>query len=127
MKAKRVRVQIDLVVTQEDIDDIMSNALDAITYWCDEATVVGDYLGQYASDQISRGGKIMLHDFEEETDHCLDREKFMDGLKAWVWKPVGPDCLYQKDGELRIDPAEADAVVSDAIIQYALFGDVIYG
>ena len=43
----------------------MATALDGgITYWCNKAEVIGGYLGEYASDQISRGGKLKLYDYE---------------------------------------------------------------
>ena len=74
-------------VRNEDIDDIMVSALEGgINYWCRKAEVKGGYLGEYASDQISRGGELILHDTED-----------------------------------------IDAEDADCIIQYALFGDVIYG
>ena len=59
---------INFVVTDQDIDDIMSAVLDGgITYWCCRAEVVGDYLGEYASEQISRGGTLRLHDSEADS------------------------------------------------------------
>ena len=43
-------------VSEQDIDDILCTAFEGgITYWCDSVRVVGNYLGKYASDQISRG------------------------------------------------------------------------
>lgn len=43
-KQVTVSVTLEIVLTQEDIDDIMCGALEGgITYWCDEAKVVGDY------------------------------------------------------------------------------------
>ena len=128
MEDKILNVDMQIKVTGEDVDDIMTGALDGgITYWCDKAEPVGDYLGKYASDQISRGGKLMLYDFEAEEDHCLDLEKLMNGIKLWAKNPVGPNCLKQTDGKLVIDCCNADAVVCDTIVQYALFGNVIYG
>ena len=40
-----VHVEMDVTLTQQDIDDIMSTALDYIGYWCGKAKVVGEYLG----------------------------------------------------------------------------------
>ena len=56
----------NFVISDEDIDEIMSAALDGgITYWCGRAKVVGEYLGEYASEQISRDGVLKLYDIEE--------------------------------------------------------------
>lgn len=121
-------VKMQIKVTGEDVDDIMTGALEGgITYWCKEAKVVGDYLGEYASEQISRGGKLILYDYEAGNTHCLDLEKLLNGIKLWVKNPAGCNCLEHIDGKLAIDCCNADAEVCDAIIQYALFGDVIYG
>lgn len=123
-----INMELKLVVTQEDIDDIMVGALEGgINYWCDEAKVVGDYLGEYASEQIARGGQLILHDFEEEEHYTLDKEKFLKGLKMYFQNPHPYDILEEIDNKLRIDTCNADDKVCDMIIQYALFDDVIYG
>lgn len=128
MEDRILDVEMQIKVTSEDVDCIMTGALEGgITYWCDKAEPVGDYLGKYASEQISRGGKLMLHDFEEGEEHCLDLGKLLNGIKLWAKNPVGCNCLEQVDGKLVLDCCNADAAVCDAIIQYALFGDVIYG
>jgi hypothetical protein len=131
--AASVRVEAEVVLSKEDIDDIMCGALEGgITYWCDEAKVVGDHLGEYASEQISRDGKLLLHltepfDKEDTETYELDLEKFKKGVELWVKEPVGCNCLEQIDGKLRFDTCNADAIVCDAIIQYALFGEIVFG
>ena len=64
-----LKITAEIVITQEDVDDIMSTALDSSTLqcWCSEVNVVGRYLGEYASEQISRGGELELYEIEEET------------------------------------------------------------
>lgn len=123
-----LKVELEVVISQEDIDDIMVGALEGgINSWCDETTVVGNYLGEYASEQISRGGQLLLHDFDGEETYTLNREKFIKGLKMYLEKPHPYDILEEIDNKLRIDCCNADATVCDMIIQYALFDDVIYG
>lgn len=55
-----LEVKFNVEVTNQDIDDIMCTALEGgITYWCRRAEVVGGkYLGEYAHEQISRGGEV---------------------------------------------------------------------
>lgn len=128
MEKVSLKVEMEIVVSQEDIDDIMCGALESgITYWCSRAKVVGEYLGEYGHEQIARGGKLELHDREEDKVHTLDLEKLLNGIKLYAQNPVGCNCLEQVDGHLEIDCCNADAVVCDAIIQYALFGEVVYG
>ena len=121
-------------VRNEDIDDIMVSALEGgINYWCRKAEVKGDYLGEYASDQISRGGELILHDAEENKSYILSKEKFIEGLKKYI-TAGNMGCIDRETssigvytGRLNIDPCNIDAGAADCIIQYALFGDVIYG
>ena len=132
-KLEVVKVALEIVLTQEDIDDIMCGALEGgINYWCDEAKVMGGYLGEYGSEQIARGGKLRLHlpepfDKDDTEYYELDLEKFKKGVELWAITPVGCNCLEQIDGKIRFDTCNADALVCAAIIQYALFGDVIFG
>lgn len=125
-KTFEVRAEIVVQITQQDIDDIMVAALEGgINYWCSEASPEdGEFLGEYASGQISRGGTLLLYDFEEEAYRKLDLEKFLKGFKLWL-ENGGDQYGAVENGE--VDCCEIDAGCADAIIQYALFGEVIYG
>ena len=117
-----------VMITQEDIDDIIVGALEGgINYWCDKVKVVDDYLGEYASEQISRGGQLLFHDSEEDKNYTLDKKRFLKGLRMYLEKPHPYDILEEIDNKLQTDTCNADATVCDMIIQYALFDDVIYG
>ena len=57
-----VELELKARVTMQDIDDIMCTALDGgITGWCRAAKPVGKRLGEYAHEQIARGGSLMLY------------------------------------------------------------------
>lgn len=121
-----VVVEQTVELTFEDVDDIMAGALEGgIAYWCDSAEVVeSDYFGEYASEQIARGGSLRLHDCEEDEVHILDLENFIEGFKKWLM--LG----YDQHGAVRdgkIDTCNIDASDADCIVQHALFGNVIYG
>lgn len=126
MKKFEVKVEIRVELTQQDIDDIMVAALEGgINYWCDEAAVEdGEYLGKYASDQISRGGTLLLHDTDEDAYRKLDLEKFLKGFKLWLEN--GGDQYGAVQGH-EVDCCNIDAGCADEIVQYALFGEVVYG
>lgn len=118
-----LNIEYKVKLDNECIDDIMATALEGgITYWCNNAEVVGEYLGEYASEQISRGGVLKLHDSEEDKTYELTLDKFLDGL-AKVISERGLDVLY----EGKVDASSIDAEDADAIIQYAIFGEVVYG
>lgn len=111
-------------ITDEDIDDIMCSALEGgITYWCSEAEVKGEY----GSEQISRGGILLLHDIEEPEFYELTKEKLLKGIMMYLANPTHSDVLEMVDHELRLDTSYVDADVADCMIQYALFDDIIFG
>ncbi len=119
----QLNISYNVNFTDQDIDDIMCGALEGgITYWCGRAEVVGDYLGEYASDQISRDGKIKLYDSENDDCYELTKKKFINGLKLFV-QERGNEVLDGTD----LDTTLIDAGDADLIIQYALFGEVVYG
>jgi len=122
-KTFKVRPEIEVELTQQDIDDIMCAALEGgICYWCGAAEVVGDCLGEYASEQISRGGSLLLHDAESADAWELNREKFLNGVKLYFEQ----GCHVQVEDN-RIDTCDIDAADTDCIVQFALFGEAVFG
>ena len=88
-KKFEVHAEITARLTQQDVDDIMVSALEGgINYWCRRVVVQGKYLGEYASDQISRGGQLAVwleEPFEDDkTCYMLDLDKFLAGFKQWL-------------------------------------------
>lgn len=124
----RVQAVLQIVVTGEDIDDIMVSALEGgITYWCDKLKIEGHCLGEYASEHISRGGTLILHDMEEDRNELLTKEKLLQGIRMYAEQPKHSDIFEVIDHELHIDCGMVDADVADSIIQYAIFSEIFYG
>lgn len=72
----------------------MVSALEGgINYWCRRVVVQGDYLGEYASEQISRGGKLAIwldEPFEMTRPAiCSTADKFLAGFNAVAGKRRG--------------------------------------
>ena len=126
MNKFEVEISTTLTVTEKDIDDIMATALEGgINHWCSEAEVIGDYLGEFSSEQISRGGVLKLYDAEEDITYLLTLNELLHGIKKayedhWF---VNYDWC---DGEV-LDTSQIDAEVADVIVQLAIFDDVIFG
>lgn len=117
-------------VSDEDIDDIVCTALEGgINYWCCDAEVVGEYLGEWASDQISRGGTLKLYDIESDDVWTLDKAKLLNGISLAITNGFLLEYEWAKfENEIiTLDTYQIDAAVADAIIQYALFGKVVFG
>lgn len=126
MKTFAGKVTITFKLTQKDVDDIMAIALEGgINYWCRRAKVVGDYLGEYASEQISRGGTLKLYDAEEPEVYELNIDKFIKGFKAWIENGYDYSGALRSDGT--VDCCEIDAEDADTIIQLALFDEIVFG
>lgn len=125
MKTFEGQAVINFFLTERDIDDIMDMAFYGINYWCCDAEVVGDYLGEYASEQIARGGKVRLYDAESDDVWELTLEKFLKGFKLWVENGHDEYGALKSDGG--VDTGEIDAACADEIIQFALFEDVVFG
>lgn len=126
MKDFEVRPEVVIKVTQQDVDDIMGTALDCgISYWCYRAEVVGEYRGEYASDQISRGGVLKLYDREDNSVHMLTLDGFLNGMKLWI--ESGACYEWGAVENNKLETGQIDAVAADSIVQYALFGEIVYG
>lgn len=126
-KKFEVTVQIHVELTTENIDDIMVSALEGgICYWCSEAEVVEERrCGDWGHEQIARGGALIIHDAESDDKWELNLEKFLNGFKLWVESGGDEYDAIQDDGT--VDTGEIDADCADQIIQFALFGDLIFG
>lgn len=116
-----------IIVTNSDIDDIMTTALEGgINYWADQAETVGTLREEdkdlYISETISRGYTVEIHDAEEGEIYQLDLEKLLNGITYGV-----QNGFVEINNGGTIDTGDIDAIAADVIIQAALFGDVIYG
>lgn len=121
-----ILTQRTVTLTDQNIDDIMVSALEGgITYWCSKCEVSGKYLGQYASEQISRGGTLVLTDSVEEKKERLNLDLFLKGFGKFIEQGYDIYNALQPDGT--VDTGNIDGERADIIVQLALFGDVIYG
>lgn len=124
----RVQIITTIVIFKEDIDNIMATALEGgITYWADKAEPRCGVEFYLASDVVSKGGSIFIHDNEENATYELTKAKLIQGIRMYAEQPKNSDIFEIIDHELYIAGDMIDEEVSDIIIQYALFGEVIYG
>lgn len=79
---------------------------------------------------ISRGLKMLLDKAEEmgwNWEAYIEPGSRRTYVEIGQSSPAGEDFSMVIDRELHIDCGMVDAEVADAIIQYALFGEIIYG
>jgi hypothetical protein len=100
-------------VTAEDIDNILCGAFEGgSNYWISEVIVTRPVKdAKYASEVISKGGELKIIEDEDDSEHTLTLEKMLKG--------IGLNRNYNFD--------DMDATDYDNILQYALFGKLIYG
>lgn len=117
------KVSIEVEVSSQDVDDILCAAFEGgIGYWCDEVVVDGKWPegATYASEALSRGATLKLKDAEPEDDtdgyFTLTLDMFKKGLATYVAK-------HGWSG----DTGDIDADAADSIVQYALFGKIVFG
>ncbi len=125
-KSFEVTSKMTVFLTVENIDDIMVSALEGgITYWCDRAKVDEEKrCGAWGHEQIARGGTLLLREIDSSKEWELTRENFLLGFKKWL--ESGGD-KYGAICDGRVDCAKIDGPAADCMIQYALFGELVFG
>lgn len=109
-------------VTRRDIDDLLITAFEGgINYWCQSLVVVGDWPSgaEFASGCVSRGSVIELYVPGEDTIYPLTLKALIEG--------IGQAIQHFNEPSLEAFMDNHDATYADVAVQYALFGDVIYG
>lgn len=119
---------LNFKVTDENIDDILCIAFEGgINYWCGQAEVKdNDYKGaDYASHAVSKGATVILLDAEDIEDPAeITKEKMIKAVEQYVNnEDSGIIDLDTKE----IDCCMVDAGVADMIVQYAAFGEIVFG
>jgi len=110
--------------TLDLIDNIMISALEGgINYWCASASIAPDKNGNVVkripylstAEMVSRGATLAIQPDDETKSYYLDSKSVLKGWKQY------------KVNNPKADPEDLDADAADAIIQIAIFGEVIYG
>lgn len=133
MKDQKVQINVELTFTPHDINDILTTAFEGgINYWCSRIKTIkengnpkgvayedlDDQLLFFHSGVIALGGEIILYDSESDEMWQLTLPMILNGIK-----------IYCEMDEV-IDKEEiicCDADVADRIVQYAIFGKLIFG
>lgn len=117
-----------LTLTKEDVDDIMSTALegDITSEWAYKVEPTsGHYLGKYASEQISRGGALRFYVYDDSKKYILDLDKLIEGVQRALSRGYGAD--WFNESGTKFDPSiRFDSVQADIVMQFALFGEIVY-
>jgi hypothetical protein len=112
--------KIAMEVDPQAIDNLMSDALDFCSYWCRRVAVSGALPdgAEYRSEVVSRGGRLKFHLRDQPATFTLDRVSLLTGVGRYA-ASHGKWVLSTE--------ADYDATDADAVLQLALFGEIIYG
>lgn len=106
-----------MIATGENISDIMTTALEGgSNHWVDSLEGdMGEY--RYFSDAIAAGleFKVLIDDHPSQ---IINRAKVLTGLEMYK----------EKNGvEFDFEFCTTDAADADEVLQYALFGELVFG
>ena len=105
-------------VTDEHLDNILAGAFEGgSNYWAVKIEVAkDDYKGKkFASECVAAGGELYITTTEGDINR-LTKLRLINGLQQ-----------YLNESKHKNWPDGGDAQTDDLILQYALFGEVVYG
>lgn len=113
-------------VTEEDIETVIVNGFEGgIGYWAGLDTSPDEWkdiphnepTSMWATKIILNGGNVFIYDREDVSERwVLNLKKLIRGIELNYHR-------RPSDNEL----SQGDATTFDCIIQYALFGEIVYG
>ena len=128
-------VTIKINVTMQNVDDILCTAFDrgygGALYWATpKRPGVMNEPVEYVWEVITKNRQTMIVMEDPEhgamIPHSLDLERFLHGFQIWCEQQnQNGRSLPMDDGE--IDCGMIDANDADNIVQYAIFGRLVYG
>jgi hypothetical protein len=81
---------------------------------------------EYIARNVALGGTLTFYTFDDKIPYTLTQEKLINAYSLVFEKGWFTDRIdgVDKDGELEID---GDGPMADVLIQFALFGEQVYG
>ena len=129
-----IKVTVPVKISEQDIEDLMVTAIEGgIGYFAcldnrSEIYVLApkdEPVAVTAASILNKGGGVTFLDTEDNSvEWVLTKEKLLRGVQKFLEEDVNI-VLYIDNGEL--DMCMIDADHADRIVQYALFGDLVYG
>lgn len=118
-----MKIMIPFELTEKYIGDVLYTAFSGgSNYWIDSVkTIDNPHDDQYPSECVAKGGTIEVVDNEYYKAHILNAEIFAKGFQKYA------DFCIKRGREICFNSWEVDAEISDIILQFTLFSDIIFG
>ena len=115
-------INVPIKVNTQDIEDIFEMACLGADYWINDVS----YSCSNCLDTLMEGKELVFSVPEDDADtefkdYTLTLEKLLKGIEMYCGK--WGDCL----GENGIDTGKIEVADCDLILQYALFGEQVFG
>lgn len=151
--AKETNPQITIKITKEDVVDILSSAMDGISYWgeivpndrqyekakrwllenAEPDYDDGEICYEEVVAQILFDGKsVTVRDSEDDKESWLSLSNLAQGIQtafregyysSYNWLVPDGDGF----GEWHLETSQIDSEVADVIIQLSVLGEIVYG
>ena len=118
----------------ELFSDILCTALEGgSNYWIETIKFLPPYnkpkgcsVSEYATSELNAGNTIQIVDVDNE-HHDLTMGDLIIGIKRWAHRHPNHVSIITEHGKSELDVGNIDASDADAILQYSLFGKLMFG
>lgn len=138
--------KIHVKITEEELSDLIGDALDSSDYWIGKIRAVEkdkEEAKKYItwSECIIHNLKIMVLDNESDEAYELSKTAFLEGIGKYILAYGEDLCIAEeesicmrkdKPAEIMktdhvLDTGNIDANIADSMLQFGLFGELVYG
>jgi hypothetical protein len=129
----KITIQVPIGLTEQFFEDIICTMFEGgSNYWidhvkADQSRTKGIPTSTWVSNLVNGGETVFVFPQEDDKGYPLTKEKLIVGLQTWMTAHPGKVPMTVEDGETTIDAGNLDGDDADAILQYALFGELVYG
>lgn len=132
----KLTLPIEVELDDEFFSDILTTALEGgSNYWIDNITIrvpsdqkkpQGMPHSEWAGIAINNDGNIKIT--STEGDEVITKNSLINGVKMWASFFPSNICFVNEAGSTHsIDTCNIDASDADSILQYAVFGKLVFG
>ena len=133
-----MKVNIEVELSVQDMMDLLCTAFEGgVNYWVTSILGEGGDTGklpegrtkiEHEYEWLAVGGSLKIgYEDEERLYRYLDQDKLQKGLQEWIFRN---SVQVYYDGARRdtaLDLGNIDAGDADEIVQFALFGKLVFG
>lgn len=134
--SENILVQIPVELDDEFFEDIICTAFEGgSNYWIGNIQVIhpdgeklkGTPLSTWIASAVNENRTIKILPREDTVTVILDKKRLIGGLEKWIMRHPSNVSLINENGKNGIDAGDIDADDADAILQYAVFGELVFG